>query len=156
MSVDYRGELIEQLDWHWRTFLRPRFGEIADDEYTWLPPMSGTVTTIAWRLHHIGGSVLGWRVAAHVTHTATSHAEHIARVPIPPTAAEGLALVDTQYALWMDALRAKDDAGFAAPCGPAEGPYADAPFASLVLHINREVIHHGAEILLLQDLYAAR
>jgi hypothetical protein len=25
--------------------------------------------------------------------------------------------------------------------------------ASLVLHINREVIHHGAEIALLRDLY---
>jgi hypothetical protein len=25
--------------------------------------------------------------------------------------------------------------------------------AALVLHINREVIHHGAEIALLRDLY---
>jgi len=25
--------------------------------------------------------------------------------------------------------------------------------AALVLHINRETIHHGAEILLLRDLY---
>ena len=45
-----------------------------------MPPLSRDVPTIAWRLHHIGGSVLGWRVAAHVTHTANSHAEHIARV----------------------------------------------------------------------------
>jgi hypothetical protein len=28
--------------------------------------------------------------------------------------------------------------------------------AELVLHINREVIHHGAEIALLRDLYAHR
>ena len=156
MTVDYRGELIEQLDWHWRTHLRPRFDGLTDDEYTWLPPLSRDVPTIAWRLHHIGGSVLGWRVAAHVTHTANSHAEHIARVPIPATAVEALGLVDDQYAWWMDAVRARDDAGFAAPCGPAEGPYADAPFAALVLHINREVIHHGAEVALLRDLYAAR
>jgi hypothetical protein len=27
------------------------------------------------------------------------------------------------------------------------------PLAELVLHINREVIHHGAEIALLRDLY---
>jgi hypothetical protein len=28
--------------------------------------------------------------------------------------------------------------------------------AELVLHINREAIHHGAEIALLRDLYANR
>jgi hypothetical protein len=28
--------------------------------------------------------------------------------------------------------------------------------AELILHINREVIHHGAEIALLRDLYTAR
>ncbi len=39
------------------------------------------------------------------------------------------------------------------PCGPAEGPYADYPMAALVLHINREVIHHGAEIACIRDLY---
>ena len=62
--------------------------------------------------------------------------------------------VDDQYAWWMDAVRARDDAGFAAPCGPAEGPYADAPFAALVLHINREVIHHGAiEAFLANEIF---
>src|SRR5688572_31905904 len=30
--------------------------------------------------------------------------------------------------------------------GPAEGPWADRPMAELVLHINREMLHHGAEI----------
>lgn len=28
--------------------------------------------------------------------------------------------------------------------------------AAIVLHISREVIHHGAEIALLRDLYANR
>jgi hypothetical protein len=28
--------------------------------------------------------------------------------------------------------------------------------AALVLHINREVIHHGAEVALLRDLYGQR
>ena len=43
----------------------------------------------------------------------------------------------------------------ARPVGPTEGPWADAPMASLVLHITREVLHHGAEVLLLRDLYRA-
>jgi len=30
------------------------------------------------------------------------------------------------------------------------------PLADLVTHIHREVIHHGAEIALLRDLYAHR
>ena len=28
--------------------------------------------------------------------------------------------------------------------------------AALVLHINREMLHHGAEVALLRDLYANR
>jgi hypothetical protein len=42
--------------------------------------------------------------------------------------------------------------------GPAvpEGPFADHPMAALGLHINREVIHHGAEVACLRDLYRAR
>ena len=46
--------------------------------------------------------------------------------------------------------------GLTRPCGPAEGPYAEASMAALVLHINREAIHHGAEVALLRDLYRAR
>ncbi len=48
------------------------------------------------------------------------------------------------------------DEGIARPCGPAEGPFAEYPMAILVLHINRETLHHGAEIALLRDLYANR
>jgi hypothetical protein len=53
-------------------------------------------------------------------------------------------------------VRGLDADGLARPCGPAEGPFAEYPMASLVLHINREVIHHGAEISLLRDLYLNR
>ncbi|SCE92620.1 hypothetical protein GA0070215_104316 [Micromonospora marina] len=43
--------------------------------------------------------------------------------------------------------------GLARPCGPAEGPFADVLLATLVRHINQEVIHHLAEVCLLRDLY---
>ncbi|WP_348637775.1 hypothetical protein [Actinomadura madurae] len=33
------------------------------------------------------------------------------------------------------------------------GEYEQFPFAALVLHINREVVHQGAEMALLRDLY---
>ena len=57
-------------------------------------------------------------------------------------------------ARWIDGVRALSDDDLHRPCGPAEGPYADYPFIALVLHINREVIHHGAEIACIRDLYA--
>ena len=46
--------------------------------------------------------------------------------------------------------------GLARPCGPAEGPWSESFMAELVLHINREILHHGAEIALLRDLYLWR
>ena len=43
--------------------------------------------------------------------------------------------------------------GLAREVGPAEGPWATSSMAELILHINRETLHHGAEIALLRDLY---
>jgi hypothetical protein len=41
--------------------------------------------------------------------------------------------------------------------GRAARPKAPSPATRwLVLHINREALHHGAEIALLRDLYANR
>ena len=42
------------------------------------------------------------------------------------------------------------------PLGSAWAPYSDHTNLALVLHAHREVIHHGSEIALLRDLYAAR
>ncbi|MBI5087435.1 MAG: hypothetical protein HZB15_00805, partial [Actinobacteria bacterium] len=50
-------------------------------------------------------------------------------------------------------VRGLGDDGLRRPCGPAEGPFAEYPMATLVLHISREVIHHGAEVLELRDLH---
>ena len=72
------------------------------------------------------------------------------------TAAQALQQLDEAYAAWLAGVTSLDDAGLARPCGPAEGPFAEYPMARLVLHINREALHHGAEIALLRDLYANR
>lgn len=183
MSIDSNHHLAEQLDWHWRTHLRPRLEGLGDDEYRWEPvpgcwnlrpreeatsaqaagrgelvadyeypePDPPPVTTIAWRLGHVAVGCFGVRASNHfgdgsVTYESTEW---------PATAAGGLALLDQSYEAWMSGVRALGVDGLARPCGPAEGPWADEPFAVLVLHINREVIHHGAEIALLRDLYRA-
>ena len=30
-------ELVEQVDWHWREQLRPRYDGLSDEEYFWEP-----------------------------------------------------------------------------------------------------------------------
>ena len=72
------------------------------------------------------------------------------------TAAQALSQLDDVYAAWLTGVKSLGDARLARPCGPDEGPFAEYPMAALVLHINREALHHGAEIALLRDLYANR
>jgi hypothetical protein len=180
-AFDWTTQLVEQLDWHWRSQLRPRFDGLTDDEYRWEPvrgawsvrprgtatsPMavgSGAftidfahpepdpppVTTIAWRIGHLVVGVLGARVAAHFGGPPVDYLTH----DYPGDAASALAQLDAAYAGWIAGVRGLDDDGLRRPCGPAEGPFAEEPMAALVLHINREVLHHGAEIALLRDLY---
>ncbi len=184
MELIWREQVIEQLDWHWQNQLRPRLAGLTDEEYFWEPvpdcwsvrprgtsttPMAfGTgdftfdfapgdaqpapVTTIAWRLAHVIVGVFGERVASHFGGPPLSWREF----DYAGTAAGALDQLDAGYARWLAGVRGLDDAGMAKPVGPAEGPYAEYPMGALVLHINREAIHHGAEIALLRDLYLRR
>jgi hypothetical protein len=184
MALQWNRQLIEQLDWHWTRQLRPRLTGLGDDEYFWEPaagcwnvrprdestapvalgsgdfvldfahpePVPPPVTTIAWRIAHLVVGVLGMRAAAHfggppVAYHSFAYAGN---------ARTALRQLDSAYAAWFDGVRALGDEGLAKPCGPAEGVYADEPLATLILHINRETIHHGAEIALLRDLYLRR
>ncbi len=90
-------------------------------------------------------------------------ASHFGREPIDyqsatyaGDAATALAFLDEEHARWVAGVEAMDPEDLAKPVGPAEGPFAEHPYAELILHINREAIHHGAEILLLRDLYRHR
>jgi DinB superfamily len=74
---------------------------------------------------------------------------------LPTNAAEGLALLDSSYAWWRDGIAALDDDALAAPLGPRGGYFANDPMAALIVHVNRETMHHGAEMCLLRDLYRA-
>jgi len=184
LAIDWVHELKDQLDWHWRHQLRPGLEGLTDEEYFWEPvpdcwnvrrrgtssapiaagggdftidfalpePVPPPVTTIAWRLGHIIVGVLGTRAAAHFGAPATDYGSH----HYAGTAAGALAQLDEVYGHWTDGVARLDTEGLAQPCGPAEDAFAEWPLASLVLHINREVIHHGAEIMLLRDLYRSR
>jgi hypothetical protein len=175
MAVDWNAQLVEQLDWYWREAFRPRLDGLTDAEFAWEPapgcwavrptgdgrylpdwkwppPEPPPVTTIGWRLCHIGGPVLGLRASSHFGDGSVT----LETLDWPGTAAAGIAFVERGYAAWRAGVVALGEAGLGRAVGPAEGPYSASPFAVLVLHINREVIHHGAEVALLRDLYRAR
>lgn len=115
-------------------------------------PVPAPVTTIAWRLGHVIVGVLGARLHSHFggpecDYLGWSYAG---------TAADSLRQLDEGYAAWSAGVRSLTPAALAAPVGEAEGPWAKEPMLTLVLHINREMIHHLAEIALLRDLWAHR
>ncbi|MBC2932023.1 DinB family protein [Nocardioides sp. zg-1228] len=165
-------QLAEQLDWHWTAQLRPRFDGLTDDEYffepvpgCWTirrhgtrmvpdfadpPPQPEPLTTIAWRMAHVIVGVLATRAHSHFGGPPADYESW----DYAADADTALRQLDDAYRLWRDGVHGLADADLDTPVGPAEGPWAAAPMATLILHINREVIHHGAEIALLRDLYA--
>ncbi len=164
----YTELLADQLDFHWTHQLRPRLSGLTDDEYFWEPvtgcwtlhpdgaidfahppPEPEPFTTIAWRLAHVIVGVLAMRNHSHFGGPPADY-ESWAYATSATTALNQL---DDAYAHWITGVRAMSDDDLATPCGPAEGPYAAESMAVLVLHINREMIHHGAEIACIRDLY---
>ncbi|CAN5877560.1 DinB family protein [soil metagenome] len=182
--MDLPALLADQLDWHWTNSLRPRFEGLTDDEYLWEPvegcwsirpredartpmaagagthvadfeipePEPAPVTTIAWRLGHIAVGIFGARAASHFEGEPMLYES----TEWSPTAEGGLDLVDRTYESWIQGVKSLTAADLEKPVGEAEGPFAEHSMAELILHINREAIHHGAEVALLRDLYRHR
>jgi DinB superfamily len=183
MAVDWNAEVVDQIESHWRHRLRPRLDGLTDDEYFWQPvpgcwtisrrgtssaPMSfgsgdftwdfgepqapEPVTTIAWRLAHL---IVGF-AETNGTHFGGPPAR-VATFAYAGTAKEALRQLDDAYDIWVEGVRGLGDEGLARPQGPTSPPaFADSPMARLVLYESVEVIHHGAEICLLRDLYRAQ
>jgi DinB superfamily len=181
MNLDWNDLLVSQLDWLWKHQLRSRLDGITDEEYFWEPvpgcwnirprgmstapvaagsgdyviefafpePDPPPVTTIAWRLAHIIVGCLGARNASHFGGPPADYQTF----EYAGTAAQALDQLDAGYATWVKGVRGLGADGLTRPVGPAEGPFAADPMAALVLHINKEVVHHAAEIALLRDLY---
>ncbi len=181
--MDWTKELLDQLAFQWDGALRPRLDALTDEAYLWEPvaemwsirrrpdartavaagasdvviefepepPDRVPMTTIAWRLGHIA-VVFGERAANHFGDGGVSYST----IDWPLTATGMRELVDHHHDAWVAGVRGLDAEDLAAPCGPAEGPYAEAPMAALVLHVHREALHHGAEVALMMDLSAHR
>ena len=181
MTVDWNAEVVDQLESHWEHQLRPRLVGLTDDEYFWRPvadcwsisrrgespapvsfgageftldfgdprPDPEPVTTIAWRLAHL---IVGFAEMSgtHFGGRPTS----VSTYRYPGTADDALRQLDETHDEWVAGVRRLGATGLARPQGPTSPPeFADAPVARLVLFTNVEVIHHGAEICLLRDLF---
>jgi hypothetical protein len=181
-ELDWPTELTLQFSWQWESALRPRFAGLTDEEYFWEPvpgcwsvrprgqgvapleigegdliidwarrdPEPAPVTTIAWRLAHLIVGVFGERNARYFDGPPISYDSH----PYAGTAAEALAQLDEQVDRWVTGVRGLDLPGLTERC--REPGFEQDSMAALVLHINREGIHHGAEVALLRDLFRAR
>ena len=165
--------LVSAFDFVWARFTA-RLEGLTDDEYLWAPvpdswsihpdgrggwvaddgPASDPppITTIAWRIGHIGGSVLGG-------FTTRCFPELRAAAPLPPLPGSARAVpayLDACYQPWRTGIAGLEDGGWWAELGPAWGPYAESNVVDVALHVLDEVIHHGAEVALLRDLYLRR
>ena len=167
-----RDSLLEGLDNAWAPLL-PRLADITDDEYLWSPtpecwtvhrtdagawvvdrsdddPEPAPFTTIAWRCWHIAVDALDSYSARLFGSTGTG-LDGATWVGDAATAQQLLAAAWSTFrggvAGWGDDLFEQ--------LGPEWGPFGQHSRMALVLHAQREVIHHGAEIALLRDLYGA-
>ena len=176
--LDWPAELDSQLSWHWQNQLRPRLEGLSDTEYFWEPvegcwsvrpraeaggvatgsgqyvidftfpePDPPPVTTIAWRLGHLIVGVFGERNARYFGGPSISYQSY----DYPASADQALVALDAQYQRWIDGLRQLNLDALAERC--REPGFETESMAALILHVHREVIHHGAEIALLRDLH---
>jgi hypothetical protein len=180
-----RALVTDQLGFYWDATLRPRLQGLTDDEYFWEPVdgawsvrpnaegvlvLDGTdgrsepdpppVTTIAWRLVHIAVGVFYSRASTFfgdgsVPQDADMFDPRHRPAELPGTAADALALLEKSYRWWADGVLGLDDEALTKPIGPRGAFFANDPMANLVLHLNREAMHHGGEIGTLRDLYRA-
>ncbi|MEU4310953.1 DinB family protein [Nocardia sp. NPDC024068] len=179
-ALDWNRILREQWEFHWNHQLRPRLEGLTDDEYNWSPvpgawsvrprgtstaPVQGGTgdftidfafpepdptpfTTISWRLGHVIVGVLATRNAAHFGAPEASYQTW----EYAGDAVTALNQFEDQLEIWSSGVRGLDETALRAPIGVSE-PYPEAPMADLILHIQRELIHHLSEVCLLRDLY---
>jgi hypothetical protein len=173
--------LVDQYDTS-HEFFRNRLAGLTDEEYRWEPvpgcwsvrpraeattsrargkgawvldfehpePTPAPLTTIAWRLCHIVASQMqrhDWTFGTKSLRTTD--------IEFPGTAAEALVCLDRSRQAWRAGLGRLadpqlDTVGLSSFPG---GWDPNVPFGDILWWTNRELIHHGAEIAVLRDLW---
>lgn len=183
MTIDWTGEVIDQVDAHWQERLRPRLDGLTDDELFWEPvpgcwsvrPRGTTAAPVsygsgAFTLDHgqVDGAepvtTIAWRLGHVAESLASANGVYLGGPPVtadtfdyPGTASGLLARLDEEYAAFVAGIRALGDAGLTEPQGDRSPPaFAHAPVARVMMYTSVEVVHHGAEACLLRDLWLRR
>jgi hypothetical protein len=150
--------------------LKSRIAGLTDDEYFWepvpdcwtvresgdgyrldsspLPPEPAPFTTLAWRLAHIADVLQAERTATWLRIQPLD-----GTASVPGSASAAVEVLEHAYDVWRRRLSAVDPVVLDQPMGPIAGAYADNTVNSFVLHILDELIHHGAEVGVVRDLY---
>jgi hypothetical protein len=112
-------------------------------------PVPAPFTTIGWRATHIG-----FFLNMRANHRFGDGTLNPGNAHWPGSAAEALTCMDGGFHAYRAGVEAVADADLDVP---AQGPpgYIDTrfPLALNIQHITLELIHQGAEISLLRDLY---
>ena len=159
----WKSDMAELAEYAFRR-LRTRLVGLSDEEYLW-EPVPGVwragdwedgvwpapFTTLAWRLTHVINNLNDPRYATHLGLTPRGQPAG----PPPETAANALVRLDRGWSVMRSYLDDLDEATLATPLGAIAGPWATDDRGAFVLHMIDELIHHGAEIALLRDLFRA-
>jgi catechol 2,3-dioxygenase-like lactoylglutathione lyase family enzyme/uncharacterized damage-inducible protein DinB len=129
--------------------LRERLDGLTDDEYVWQPAPG--IAGLTWRLGHIADLLTEQRNAVWLGAPASDLG-----TGTPATAAEALAALDAAFEVWTSVLAAVPDESLAEPVGAVGGRYGASTRRAFVLHVLDELIHHGAEVGVVRDLWAGR
>ncbi|MBS2539929.1 DinB family protein [Catenulispora sp. NF23] len=112
------------------------------------PDVPDPVTTIAWRVWHIGNLCL----RGYVIHFFEDVPALGDRHEWPGTAKEGLQELAEDWERFTTRIAALGDKRLLEPMGRG-GDFGKESYLKLALHALDEVAHHGGEIGLLRDLY---
>lgn len=169
-----KQDLLDAVDFAFRR-LRDRVDGLTDEEYFWepadgcwsvraagdgtfhadgspVPPAPAPLTNIAWRICHIIDLLAGERNATWI---GVEPAGRLDRDGEPGTAAEAVKQLDQAFVLFRTHLAATDAAGLTVAMGSIAGAYAGSTRAAFMLHELDELVHHGAEVATMRDLYHA-
>lgn len=126
--------------------LHMRWGLVFDE--------AAPVTTVAWRYTHIIDLLSEERCATWIG--LQPEAEDLFADGAPGDVRTARDLFEKAFARWKRYVTAADDATFFDEIGPVGRMFGNQTRAQFILHILDEVIHHGAEIGVLRDLYRAQ
>ncbi|HYQ63317.1 DinB family protein [Actinophytocola sp.] len=169
-----KQDLLDAADFAFRR-LMDRLDGLTDDEYLWepapgcwsvrpvgdgtfradgspVPVVPAPLTTIAWRMCHLVDLLAGERNATWI---GVEPLGRLDRVGEPGTADDAIQQLDQAFTLFRTHVAGAEAAQLTVAMGAIAGAYAASTRAAFVLHELDELIHHGAEVATMRDLYRA-